>query len=329
MKKAVRWGILGASKFAREHMAPAIHQAPWAEFVALATSDPGKAEPFRALAPGLRVHGSYEALLADAGVDAVYLPLPNHLHVEWTLKALAAGKAALTEKPMTLHESEFDLLIEARDRARVLASEAYMIVHHPQWQRARTLIADGAIGRLVQITAAFSYDNRADPANIRNRAETGGGALRDIGVYPIGGARFVTGGELGSVRARIVRENGVDVVTELSGALGEATFAAYVSMRMFPRQEMVFHGDGGVLRLPVPFNAGVFGQAELVLERPGMTIVTERFPSVNQYVLQVEAFGRSMHEGTPWPIPLEWSRGTQAAIDAAFASAESDTRRLQ
>ncbi|HVG49219.1 MAG TPA: Gfo/Idh/MocA family oxidoreductase, partial [Rubellimicrobium sp.] len=215
MQKPVRWGVLGAANFAREHMARAIHAAEGAEFYALATSSPEKAEPFQAFAPGLKVHGSYEDLLADPEVEAVYIPLPNHLHVEWTLKAVEAGKHVLTEKPIAMREGEFDQLIAARDRSGLLVAEAYMIVHHPQWIRARELVQGGAIGRLGHVSAEFSF-NLQDMSNIRNRPETGGGALGDIGVYIFGSARFVSGEEPRRIRAANVRrENGVDVYVQL------------------------------------------------------------------------------------------------------------------
>lgn len=315
----VRWGILGAAKFAREFMGPALTLAPGGHLVALATADAAKAEPFRALAPGLRVHASYEALLADPAIDAVYVPLPNHLHVEWTLKAVAAGKHVLCEKPMALHAADFERLIAARDAAGVLVAEAFMIVHHPQWQRLRQLLAEGAIGKLWRIDGAFSYNNR-DAANIRNQAAAGGGGLRDIGVYVMGGARYATGLEPTAVHAQVRWEQGVDVYAALTAKFGEAGYVAFTSTRMHPRQEMVFHGDEGVLRLPVPFNARVFGQAQLELHR-GMETTVQRWPAVNHYELQVAAFNRSVREGVPYACPLEFSRGTQVMIDAAFASA--------
>lgn len=321
----IRWGVLGAGRFGREHMAPAIHAAVGAELTALATSDPAKAAPFAAFAPGLRVHDSYDALLADPGIDAVYIPLPNHIHVEWSLKALAAGKHVLCEKPMTLRADEFAPLIAARDQSGLLAAEAFMIVHHPQWQRARDLIAEGAIGRVAHVDAAFSYDNRADPGNIRNRPETGGGGIRDIGVYTYGAVRFATGAEpvMDSLAARMVLENGVDtwaqVTGEMAGPAGRFTYAAMTSMRLFFRQEVVFQGDKGMLRVaPAPFNAGVHDQAQIELHRPGHSVTIERFPGVRQYKLQVEAFGRSLREGTPFACPLEFSRGTQTMIDRIF-----------
>ncbi len=315
----VRWGILGAAKFAREHMGPALTLAPGGHIAALATSDASKAEPFRVFAPGLRVHDSYEALLADPAIDAVYIPLPNGLHVEWSLKAMRAGKHVLCEKPVAMQGSDFDALIAARDAADVLAAEAFMIVHHPQWQRARQLLADGAVGRLWRIDGAFSFNNR-DAGNIRNQADMGGGGLRDIGVYVMGGARFATGLEASDVRARIEWENGVDVYAAISAKFGEADYATFTSIRMHPRQEMTFHGEAGVLRLPVPFNARVFGEARLELHR-GTETITERWPAVNHYELQAAAFNRSVREGVAYPCPLEFSRGTQGMMDAAFASA--------
>ncbi len=316
----VRWGILGAAKFAREFMGPALALTPGGRLVALATSDPAKAEAFRALAPGLRVHAGYEALLADPGIDAVYIPLPNRLHVEWSLKAMRAGKHVLCEKPMAMQASEFEPLIAARDAAGVLAAEAFMIVHHPQWQRARQLLADGAVGRLWRIDGAFSFNNR-DPSNIRNQAGMGGGGLRDIGVYVMGSTRFATGLEPTDVQARIQWENGVDVYAAISARFGDADYVNFTSIRMHPRQEITFHGDAGVLRLPVPFNPRVFGEARLELQR-GMETVTERWPAVNHYELQVAAFNRTVREGGAYACPLEFSRGTQLMMDAAFASAD-------
>lgn len=320
--QTVNWGILGAAKFAREHMARAIHEAEGARLLALATSDSAKAEGFRAFCPDLKVHASYEALLADPGVDAVYIPLPNHLHVEWTRKAMEAGKHVLTEKPIALRAAEIDPLIALRDRTGLFATEAYMIVHHPQWQRARQLVAEGAIGRILHADAAFSYDNRADPGNIRNRPETGGGSIPDIGVYAYGSVRWVTGAEPVALRSRIVRENGVDVfaqvVADMEGPGGRFTYAAMTSMRLPARQEVVFQGEAGLIRLTAPFNAGLFGEAQVQMFRPGQPDHVERFPGARQYRNQVEAFGRRIRDGAAYPWSLEDARGTQAMIDQVF-----------
>lgn len=323
MQKPVQFGVLGAAKFAREYMAPAIHAASGARLAGLATSDPSKADPFLEFCPDLTVFDSYDALLADPGIDAVYIPLPNHLHAEWSLKALDAGKHVLCEKPMTMRAGEFDALIQKRDQTGLLAAEAYMIVHHPQWQLARKLIADGAIGRLAHVTGAFSFDNREDTTNIRNRAETGGGGLRDIGVYVIGGARFATGQEPVSVQSAIRWQDDIDIFTEIRAQFPDFSYSSYVSIRMHAHQEMVFHGEGGVIRLTTPFNARVFGEARVELHQPGLEVQVTRFPGADHYKLQVEAFCRSAREGDEYPCPLEFSRGTQQMIDQVFDGAVS------
>ncbi len=321
MTNPVRWGVLGASKFAREHMARAIHAADGAELAAIATSSIERAAPFQSFCPTLQVYGGYDALLADPTIEAVYIPLPNHLHVEWTRRAAEAGKHVLCEKPIAMAAEQIDELIERRDRTGLLLTEAYMIVHHPQWQRARQLIADGAIGDLIHVDTVFSYDNRADTANIRNRPETGGGALPDIGVYAIGSTRFATGQEPQVVAANITWENEVDVTSRVVAQFPGFSYTCVVSMRMFPRQEITFHGDAGVLKLTAPFNANVFNQAELHLHQPGFAVRTERFPGVNQYVLQVENFCRTLREGADYPWHLEDAKGTQAVIDRVFKAA--------
>ena len=322
MTEAVRWGILGAANFAFEQMAPAILLARGADLVALATSDPAKAARFKALAPRLKIHGSYEDLLADPGIDAVYVPLPNHLHVEWALKSLEAGKHVLVEKPLGLTASDFDAVIAARDRTGLLAAEAYMIVHHPQFARARQIVQGGGIGRLVHVDVTFTYNNADAPGNIRNRAETGGGGLPDIGVYAFGSVRHVTGAEPAAITHANVRfENGVDTFVQMTADFPGFTYSAVISMRAFPRQEVVFHGDKGILRMHCPFNANVFDLAAISLETEGGRVATERFPGENHYVHQVENFGRTLREGAAYPCPLEFSRGTQGMIDMVFAKA--------
>ncbi|MEL6584306.1 MAG: Gfo/Idh/MocA family oxidoreductase [Pseudomonadota bacterium] len=318
----VRWGVLGAAKFAREQMARAIHAAEGAELAALATSSVEKAAGFTAFAPGLTMYSEYDALLGDPSLDAVYIPLPNHLHVEWALKALEAGKHALVEKPLGLHASDFDAVIAKRDTSGLLAAEAFMIVFHPQWQRVRALIADGAIGPLRHVEPNFTYDNRADPGNIRNSAATGGGALPDIGVYTCGAVRFATGLEPEAVlHSEITWEEGVDVFSHCSARFPGFTFSGLVSMRMERRQSVTFHGERGLIKLPCPFNPLGFGAAELRLTTEKNVTRVETWPEANQYVLQVEAFCRSVREGAPYPCPLEFSKGTQAMIDAIYDAA--------
>ena len=314
-----RWGILGAAKFAREHMGPAIVQAEGAQLVALATSDVAKAAPFQKLAPNLTVHTDYDALLADPNIDAIYIPLPNDLHVPWAVKAVAAGKAVLVEKPVGMTVPEVDTLIAARDRTGIFVAEAFMIVHHPQWQKMRELVQGGALGSLHRVGGTFSYDNSADTTNIRQQAERGGGGLRDIGVYTFGSVRFVTGQEpLRIVSAQITREAGVDVHALVTAEFDGYTYDSTTSMRMVPWQYMEFQGDKGVARLTAPFNPLVYGEARLELVRSDGSSEVFRWPRDNHYVLQVEAFQRAMR-GEAYACPLEFSRGTQAMLDTVLA----------
>lgn len=321
MTDHVRWGILGAAKFAREHMGPAINAARRGSLTAIATSSEDKARPFADFAPGLQVHLDYDALLADPGIDAVYIPLPNHLHVDWTLKALAAGKHVLVEKPLAMQASQFDAVIAARDASGLLAAEAYMVVHHPQWHKAKALYDSGAIGQVKRVSVAFSYDNRTDGDNIRNRPETGGGAIPDIGVYAYGTVRFVTGEEPEAILStEIERENGVDVWSHITARFPSFHYTGLVSMRMAPFQEVTFHGDKGILRLTAPFNANVYGEAVVELQGADLQVTRWRFPAANHYVHQVEAFNASVLDGVAYPCPLEFSRGTQAMIDMIWAA---------
>ena len=319
MADHVRWGILGAAHFAQEHMAPAIQLARGGRLAALATRHADKAAAFSALAPGLAVHESYDALLDSSEVDAVYIPLPNTMHVEWTLKALEAGKHVLCEKPLAMRADGFDPVIARRDATGLLASEAYMIVHHPQWQKVKSLLEEGAIGTLKQIDTVFSYHNGDDPGNIRNTPETGGGSLPDIGVYTMGSARFVTGEEPEAIRfVDITRENGVDVWAEVVADFPSFRFHGITSMRMQPRQEVTVQGDAGLIRVSAPFNPGVFGVARVELHRGDAPAQAWEWPRANHYVLQVEAFNRAVMDGETWPCPLEFSKGTQAMIDMVF-----------
>ncbi|MGL6210694.1 MAG: Gfo/Idh/MocA family protein [Paracoccaceae bacterium] len=322
MAGAVRWGILGAANFARHHMGPAIHAAKGAKLAALATSDPAKATGFSDFCSDLRLHSSYDALLADPEIEAVYIPLPNHLHVEWTLKALAAGKHVLTEKPIALHASDIDQIIAARDASGLVAAEAYMITFHPQWRRAKEWLEAGEIGTLRHVDVAFSF-HLTDVENIRNRPDTGGGSLRDIGVYTMGCARFVTDAEPVDMQAQIIRENGIDTFANISavmqGPTGRFTYGSMTSMRLYNRQVATFQGDRGMIRLEGgPFNANVNDLAEVELHQGGNRVITDRFPTANHYVLQVEAFSHSVRTGAAYPNPLEFVRGTQAMMDMAY-----------
>ncbi|MEM1273565.1 MAG: Gfo/Idh/MocA family oxidoreductase [Pseudomonadota bacterium] len=318
MASYVNWGILGASNFALNTMGPAINEARRGRLAAVASREPEKATPFADLAPGVAIHDSYEALLDDADIDAIYIPLPNALHVHWSILAAEAGKAVLCEKPIAMEEEDFERLIAAREATGHLIAEAYMPVHHPQWVRARNMIQSGDLGDLHTVTAAFTY-GLFDPANVRNSAELGGGALRDIGVYPIGTFRFATGMEPAPTHVDIVRESGVDASTWVMSQSGDTRFQFHVAMRTTKRQDMIFEGTKGWLRLPVPYNAEVQGEARLELRYADGAEEVIRYPQTRQYVNQVEAFNAQLLDGVPFACPLEFSRGTQAVIDRVFA----------
>lgn len=315
-----RWGILGAAKIARTAVAPAIHAAAGAELVALATRDPARAAPFAALAPGLRVHGDYDALLADPGVDAVYIPLPNHLHVDWCLSALAAGKHVLCEKPMALSLAEIDRLTAAQAESGRHLAEAFMVLDHPQWHRVRGLLAEGALGELVHVEGAFTYET-PKPGNYRLSAEAGGGALRDVGVYPCVTTRFATGAEPLGIRAEIRRAGGIDVFARVWADFPGFTLSFYCGMGPMRHQAMAFHGTAGHLRLTAPFNGHLFGDTALEWRRPDGSVTVERFNAADQYRLMVENFAAAARGQRPPSCPLAFSRGNQAMIDAILEAA--------
>jgi len=319
----LNWAILGAGKFAREHMGPAIHAASGARLVALGTSSAQKAAPFQEFAPDLVVHDTYDAVLADRSVDVVYVPLPNHLHIHWAMRALQAGKHVLVEKPVGLQAAQIDPLIALRDETGLQAAEAYMIVHHPQWQRVRRLLAEGAVGDLCHVDGVFSYNN-PDLSNVRYDAAKGGGSLPDIGVYTIGSTRFVTGQDPVEItHTDIDHLNGVDVRARVSARFDSFTAHWVTAMNVHPSQHMTFYGTQGRIHVPAPFNAGTFGEARLEIERADGTFQVERWPDARQYVTQVEAFGDAVRGEAAFAWTLEQARATQAVIDMVYSKDQS------
>ena len=318
--KPLGLGVLGLGE-GRSIISAGVHSELW-NVVCLCDTNTGLAQE-RCAEFGLTNYTTdYDTMLADPTIDAIYIPLPNHMHVEWTLKTLAAGKHVLTEKPIAMKAREIDQIIAARDRTKLLAAEAYMIVHHPQWQRAKEWLAAGEIGTLVHADVAFSF-NLTEGGNIRNKPETGGGSLRDIGVYTFGSARFVTGAEAEAVDSRLIRENGIDTFALVFGTMAgngrRFTYHSMTSMRLYNRQVVTFQGDKGMIRVEGgPFNANVNDLAKVELHVQGNRVITDRFPTANHYVLQVEAFGRSIREGAPYPCPLEFVQGTQRMMDMAY-----------
>ena len=318
-KDRIRWGVLGAAKIARTDICPAIHQTDRGEIAAIASRTPGKAEALARPYGNVSLYDDYDALLAATDIDAIYIPLANHDHAPWTEKCLRAGKHVLCEKPIALKADEIDALIAARDETGCFAAEAFMVTHHAQWRRVRDLLAEGRIGRLKQVQGAFTYFND-DLGNIRNQPDLGGGALRDIGVYPSVTTRFATGEEPEAIEAEIEWENGVDATARVRAAFPGFQLDFYVSMRMALRQQMVFHGTEGVITVEAPFNAGKYADA-IVSIRRGDLEERERFAHVAQYQAQADAFHATVLHGADFACPLEFSRGNQVMIDRIYAAA--------
>ena len=315
----LRWGVLGASKFALEHLIPAIQLARNNSFKALASSSKERAAAFVQLEPEIEIYGSYEELLADERINAVYIPLPNTMHIDWTIRAIKSGKHVLCEKPIAMRAKEIDELIKLRNNTGLLVAEAYMIVHHPQWIKAKEIVQSGVLGDLIQVDAVFSYNNQADLQNIRNNSNMGGGGLPDIGVYTLGSVRFVTDQEPAALRhVDIKYENGVDVWALAAFDFPKFKFTSITSMRMAPRQEVTFQGTDGFIKLTAPFNPLVYDKAEIIKRMNDGTEEVFSYPGVSQYVNQIEAFSDAVLNEKTYPCSLEFSQGTQAMIDSIF-----------
>jgi predicted dehydrogenase len=326
--KKIRWGVLSTANIGVKKVLPAMQRGQLSSIAAIASRDLAKA---RAVATQLDIptaYGSYEELLADPNIDAIYNPLPNQLHVPWTIKAAEAGKHVLCEKPIAMSAGEARTLLAVRERTGVLIGDAFMIRSHPQWLRVRALIDEGRIGTLRSVAAYFSYFN-TDPANIRNQPETGGGALYDIGCYCIQSARYAFGAQPTRVCGLIDRDPqlGTDRLTSalLDFPAGHAIFTA--STQLVPYQRVHLFGTQGRIEIEIPFNAPPDRPTLLFIDDgsdiTGARIVTETFPVVDQYTLQGDAFSRAILEGTPVPVSLEEGIANMAVIDAIFASAKS------
>jgi len=321
-----RWGVLSTAKIGREHVLPAIAESSNGVLAAVASRDVDRARNLAARFGARHAFGSYDELLVSPEVDGVYIPLPTSQHVEWAVKAADAGKHVLVEKPLALDVADIDKVIAARDRNRVIVSEAFMVTYHPQWAKVRQLIADGAIGRLRHVQGAFSYFNK-DPDNMRNRVDLGGGALPDIGVYPTVVTRFSTGQEPQRVQARVARDAsfGTDVYSSVKVDFGSFELSFYLSTQMAARQLMVFHGDEGYIEVRTPFNAAIYGDHVVELwNQSHSEATTFRFPNTKQYVLQSEAFVRAAQGEDVRVFELEDSIRNQKLIDAVFRAGEHD-----
>ncbi|OBQ77483.1 Gfo/Idh/MocA family oxidoreductase [Mesorhizobium sp. WSM3873] len=321
-----RWGVLSTAKIGREQLLPAIVDSENGLLSAIASRDLAKARALGERFGARHAFGSYEELLASKEVDGVYIPLPTSQHVEWTAKAIEAGKHVLVEKPLALDAKDIPPLIKLRDEKNVLVCEAFMVVYHPQWIKVRDLIASGAIGRLRHVQGAFSYYN-VDPTNMRNQLDLGGGALPDIGVYPTVSTRFSTGKEPVRVQATIERDKtfGTDIYSSIRADFGDFELSFYLSTQMAARQVMVFHGEKGFIEVFGPFNAGLYDHHRIELHNQNHTEAQVfRFPGTQQYRLECEAFVRAAQGGKDRVFTLEESVLNQKVIDAIFRAGDKD-----
>jgi predicted dehydrogenase len=315
--KKIRWGILGVAKIATAKVIPAMQRAEHVEIAAIASRDLTKA---RAAAEQLGIpqaYGSYEELLADPSIDAIYNPLPNHLHVPWSIRAAEAGKHVLCEKPIGLSVAETRDLIAARDKAHVKIGEAFMARTHPQWLRAAEIVRSGRIGDLRVVSGHFSYFNR-DPKHVRNIAEIGGGAIMDIGCYPITLSRMIFAAEPVRVRAFLDRDPEFKTDRLASVILeypqGHASFTC--STQLVPYQRMHIFGTTGHIEIEIPFNAPPDKPTRIFINDEA-----EEFPVCDQYTIQGELFSRAILENTEVPVPLEDALKNMIVIEEIFRSA--------
>ena len=324
----VKWGVLGVASIATRKVIPGMQKGAWSEVAAIASRDAQRAENAAHKLGIEKAYGTYEALLADPEIEAVYNPLPNHLHVPWSIKAAEAGKHVLCEKPLSLTVAEAKTLLVTRDRCAVKIGEAFMVKTHPQWLRVYDLIRHGVIGELRAIVGAFSYFNR-DAKNVRNIAGLGGGGLMDIGCYPILASRWMFGAE--PLRVAGIAEQdpefGVDRLTSamMEFPSGQAVFTC--STQMVPYQRMQFLGTKGRIEIEIPFNAPPDRPTRIFIDDGrdvfGGGIRTETIPVCDQYALQGDAFSRAIRENREVPVPLEDAIGNVAVIEAVFRAANS------
>jgi len=328
--RRLRWGVLSTANIAREKWIPGVRRSPEqrGEVVAIASRDPRLAEDVAAELGIARPHGSYEALLADPEVDAVYVPLPNHRHLEWTIAAARAGKHILCEKPLALTSADAERMVEACEEAGVILMEAFMYRLHPSWLAVRQLLTSGRIGRLQAVQSWFSYYND-DPANIRNIAEAGGGALMDIGCYSINLSRMLFDAEPERVEAAVVRDPDMDVDVLTSGLLvfpggGQATFTC--STRSEDDQRVHISGTEGRISIEIPFNIPPDRPTHVFVAHGGEPPVAPdvellTFDVADPYGVEADAFARAVLDGAPIPTPPGDAVANLRVIERILAAA--------
>jgi len=322
--KKIRWGILSTANIGMQKVTPAIQKSAHSEVVAIASRDLGKA---RAAADQLgiaKAHGSYEELFADPDIDAIYNPLPNHLHVPMTVAAAKAGKHVLCEKPIALNAKDAEALRECPPDRIVL--EAFMIRFHPQWLRAREIVRSGELGEVRAINAVFSYFN-ADPNNVRNMADIGGGGIMDIGCYPLTAARFLFEGEPSRVVSLVERDPnfGTDRQASVIADFGQGRQLSFIcSTQLAGHQKLQVFGTKAKLEVTIPFNAPANERTAITIDTgapfDGSLARREILPAVDQYTEQAEAFALAVLGEKPLPWGIEDSIASMKVLDAIVAS---------
>jgi predicted dehydrogenase len=325
----VRWGVLGVANIATTKVIPAMQASELSPVGAIASRSLERAERAAGELGINSAYGSYDELLADPAIEAVYIPLPNHLHLEWAQAAARAGKHVLCEKPLAMTSAEARAMVETCEEAGVLLMEAFMYRLHPLWLKAKELIDGGAIGELRSVQTAFSYFND-DPSNIRNIPEVGGGALYDIGCYAVNAARFLFGTEPMAVKGAILRDPdlGTDVVTSavLDFGSGQSTF--FCSTQMEPDQRVDIHGTNGRIVIEIPFNIPPDIPTRLLLVSGGDPPVSpdveiHEVPPENPYASQADAFSTAIRTGSPAPVPSADGVANLEVMERIFADAAS------
>jgi predicted dehydrogenase len=320
----VRWGVLSTANIGVAKVLPAMQRGAYCEIVALASRDLAKAQAAAAKLGIPKVYGSYEELLADPAIDAIYNPLPNHLHVPWSIKAIEAGKHVLCEKPIALTAAEARELVDAaQQHPQVKVMEAFMYRHHPQWQRARQIVQAGGIGELRTIQSFFSYYND-DPGNIRNQADIGGGGLMDIGCYNISLSRFIFDAEPRRVCGLIEYDPQLGTDRLASGMLdferGTSTFTCSTQLASYQRVNIF--GISGRIEIEIPFNAPPDRPCRMWHQHAGGTEEIA-FEVCDQYTIQGDLFSQAILNDTPVPTPIEDAVANMQVIDALIQSAKS------
>jgi predicted dehydrogenase len=324
---SLRIGVLSTADIARRKVIPGLRRTARCEVVEIASRDAARARQVAAELDIPTSHDSYEALLADPSVDAVYIPLPNHLHAEWTIAAARAGKHVLCEKPLALSAAEAETMVEACRAAGVVLMEAFMYRHHPSWVAARELVASGRIGRLTAVQSWFSFFND-DPTNIRNIQAYGGGALYDIGCYAVNLSRMLFEGEPDGVQASLVRDrvSGVDIVASAILRFGDGIASFTCSTRTETDQRVDIYGTTGRISFWIPFNIPPDLPTRLSLVAGGDPPVAPaaeilEFAPADPYAVEADLFAASVLDGAPLPVGTHDAvanlRIMEAIVDAA------------